>query len=1344
MWQAINDFFSYIRQLLSTGQPWVLYVLLLIVIASLLFILWQLRRAKQKPENPETDQQNKTSISKKLRNWLYFIKVEIRFLFLPRKHNYRDPWYLVLGASDPSGQDQLLGAMASELKPYLNNHEKAFHTPKSKWHFFKQGVIIAVKERLFSGTSTADDKASWCDLLDQIHYYRPERPLDGILINLSADVLGSNSHLLSAHLSNVRRALWQLQQQYDFALPVYMVVNHCESVSGFSAFCDAIPVEQQQQIFGWSNGARVDQALDLSQMYQEFNIVHDVLTDQVLGLAASDKQSVETDTDALMMLPYEFAQLQVQLIDVVGQILKESDPNNAFFVRGIYFTGAGKSSKSPFFVKDLFNQKIFAEDSLAYPTNSGTRSHNRRLTRFRALFVTTMLIVATWFGFEFVSLQEQGKTIVKAHEDMQQEYRTNTSSENKVYPILRGMADMNASQLSRLSMPVSLINSLDNDVSQYLSEEVFIGVIFPALEAKIIARGRQLLNTQIKLVETPGYPSEPFVQWLVDIQDFTRAIKTFQALSVDHQDREQVDVLVQFSELTDYLYKEALPSQFKNNSELYKTALERVCYPKKVNDECLKVSQKLSSFKKLAYVQINERLFEYAKAAKANIINDSRYPGDLFTIIKQINLSPSKSSVTDISNELPRFARWFERKRENWLANPADNPCELTEAYVQTFKATIREEDVQLLSNLENAIGQFSDANCFTPALQKLQSQEYAEIGTLFKESGSLTGQIKPLVAGLIESIPHLQSLSFFKAGEVVLSEHPGENYFWDPKALSSAFDFYADYERFTIQQSGIQTDHVETADNIAKSLLHLAMYNKFLNARLPEKVARGTLAGFSTSTRAVSAEQQLLAQKVKFFRKSQQHLADLPGLFNQLDFTETGVEVASVARLYSMSLLRAVDDMASNSRLYAVNEKLLWMQANLVSALFGISQPQMLKGYLFSQREASNNLVLNYATPALQFILNSDYPFKIPMIAKDEEIFSRWYETSVQANKHQTNNPNNSIQRLEDVFNNQLLGMTQSNCFAKVSELIKPAEVDLFSRAQGDIVDAAAGYCDKYNVDVIKREYATVAQQFNRYLRGKFPFVNKDESSHTQVGSDQEADLGQVQNFFKRYQVENQGLAQRMFLVARKQRGYRQATTFLEQLDEVAKLLAPNLTQATDFKQTAIGTKAQFRVQVEAGHRNPAIIHWQLGYDGDSVSSPGQNELLNWHFGNNVDLTLRWSDNADVLPLDVPKPCSGLRPLINESSKQVTFQYHGKWALLRLIANHTSNLKDPSAATDSEANVLGFCVDQMASKDRSPAATARAYLRLSLFGVNPETGLQETLKVPADFPASAPIIPNH
>jgi len=166
-----------------------------------LVVLW---RSKKKQEDAqaqeshaaqadESSAQPQPALAEKLpeRETRHSVSSVLSFLkknSIGRGTRYRSPWFLVLGTAD-SGKSSLLEN--SGISMSLREGAADFGASHGlKWRFFDAGVLLDVPGEFFlNSDETASDERKWKSLLRNLVRYRPQRPMDGVVLTIPATEL---------------------------------------------------------------------------------------------------------------------------------------------------------------------------------------------------------------------------------------------------------------------------------------------------------------------------------------------------------------------------------------------------------------------------------------------------------------------------------------------------------------------------------------------------------------------------------------------------------------------------------------------------------------------------------------------------------------------------------------------------------------------------------------------------------------------------------------------------------------------------------------------------------------------------------------------------------------------------------------------------------------------------------------------------------------------------------------------------------------------------------------------------------------------------------------------------
>ncbi|WP_028311610.1 type VI secretion system protein [Derxia gummosa] len=358
-----------------------------------------------------------------------------------RAQRYNLPWVLVLDEGD--GQAMLPLGEAGIASALGTDASGAVGTEGLHWHFFDKGVVVDVLGACL-GSGDGDDEADkpWDEFLGLCRDYRPERPFDAFVLTVPAALLADthpDARLELARLAKrANRRLWLAQNRFAMRFGLYVVVSGCEGIPGFAAWSRALPELLRGGMLGWSS------PYDLATNYrpdwvdEAMRQTVRTLTDSSAELFAGAADGVAADC---FLLPARMAALKGQVQLYLDELMRPSSYHEPFLLRGLYFTGDASEAaqivarglaadgadeldaapaadaaatddagipivsdalpaaelpagtRQPVFLRDLFEQKVFAEIGLTRP--SGTQALGRPALG-RGLRWAAIGLAATW------------------------------------------------------------------------------------------------------------------------------------------------------------------------------------------------------------------------------------------------------------------------------------------------------------------------------------------------------------------------------------------------------------------------------------------------------------------------------------------------------------------------------------------------------------------------------------------------------------------------------------------------------------------------------------------------------------------------------------------------------------------------------------------------------------------------------------------------------------------------------------------------------------------------------------------------------------------------------------
>ncbi len=472
-----------------------------------------------------------------------------------KEWRYRTPWYLMLGSAG-AGKSTLLTHLDLE-QPQAHlltklNHLKARGV---KGWFFSKGVVLDVEGQYFDAEEESDADQWWHQLLDVFFSFRSERPMDGILLTVSAETLQSlPPDRLDDLGERFYQRLWQIQKHYAFVLPVYLIVTQCDRLDDFDAFWQAFAPERFDEMWGWSSPYSLDVPFVPEWVDEAFDYTTQQLRKSQIQVASG---GAEIDApDAFFLFPQRFRRLHTPLKRFLHKAFPETTYHESFVFRGMFFSGhletepaesntiSDSAWRSPKFLKQLFTQKIFAEPNIARPTFQRVISRNRYVRNLQITMLVAFTLLFGWGIVDSLGLHNQVQSVQQSLNQMAR-YRHQQEEQNKVRTalreqgdvpfetapspfipaLLREMTSMNAEPLGRLAMPYSWFVDLDGELVNYLTTDVFEEGILNTIDDDLVNR----LNRIIRHANaTPVSSASPVDRLTTDLKQATQESETSQ------------------------------------------------------------------------------------------------------------------------------------------------------------------------------------------------------------------------------------------------------------------------------------------------------------------------------------------------------------------------------------------------------------------------------------------------------------------------------------------------------------------------------------------------------------------------------------------------------------------------------------------------------------------------------------------------------------------------------------------------------------------------------------------------------------------------------------------------
>ncbi|ODS25022.1 hypothetical protein AB835_00510 [Candidatus Endobugula sertula] len=647
---------------------------LLATVIQSIFKIMRARFKKTESESPEIG-------TSKASFWFNNTRIKqafdaVRYLSTRRDWRYRNSWYLLSGTGQ-SAKDCWIKSIRQGRRTQLMAREKQLIAEGSGWYFFDHGLVIDVED---------DDHFS--RVVDLITAYRPERPLDGVILTISAKTLlnaQSDSTTFRKHGQDLYQKMWAIQKTTGFVLPVYLMLTECEVVSGFEAFWSSWSEEPSDDMFGWSNPTRIDTAFSIDWVEDAFTSVIGAIRKAQLHIAASGDDIA--DIDRFMLFDFELQRLQSPLTEVIEHAFARSSFQEALPLRGIWFSG--KINGQVALSGDFLAKKIWPETHLAYPMEQRYFSSNKTLRHFQYFSLVAVLLLVIGLGIDTYRLNAYTNNAQKAWDGMfvNKNISRFCSGEGlATWWLLNNLTKL-ADQPKTLTIPASWWGGQIPAIRSAAADIVYPSMIFSAYECRLKIRAKQLnelsrqdINERADLTVLSDRLSE-YIQQLAEYQKAqTRFIRLAGPLP------DSKGVAEDLKHLTDYLYDGTIPSSVDFNTPILVGGVMDAHYDIEWNpNDLVDATEQANHLIALSHT-VRGKMRDKALIPPLDGIRKAFFVSPLTKSDADAE-SISLSSTAQMLESIDVFQNWLRYISQEWLhSTPSTSQCGRFEKKLQSLQ----------------------------------------------------------------------------------------------------------------------------------------------------------------------------------------------------------------------------------------------------------------------------------------------------------------------------------------------------------------------------------------------------------------------------------------------------------------------------------------------------------------------------------------------------------------------------------------------------------------------------------------------------------------------------------
>lgn len=249
---------------------------------------------------------------------------------------YELPWYLVIG-TPKSGKSSLSLASGFNFQtlPSQRQSEQKFIRPTRNvdWRVTSDAVFLDTAGRY---QLEGADQDEWSGLLEVLKKYRGNRPLDGMILSVSAERIIQSDDQDIEQISKVLRArIDEVTQRTKIRFPIYLVFTHADSIEGFR---DSFSTSQKEgENLVWGATIPLEKSDNAHALFdEEFNLLQNsVMKRRLMRLSAPFPPIRQLK---IFNFPLHFGSARKKLGHFVSNLFRPNPFSESPFLRGFYFT----------------------------------------------------------------------------------------------------------------------------------------------------------------------------------------------------------------------------------------------------------------------------------------------------------------------------------------------------------------------------------------------------------------------------------------------------------------------------------------------------------------------------------------------------------------------------------------------------------------------------------------------------------------------------------------------------------------------------------------------------------------------------------------------------------------------------------------------------------------------------------------------------------------------------------------------------------------------------------------------------------------------------------------------
>jgi type VI secretion system protein ImpL len=1260
---------------------------------------------------------------------------------------YRVPWYAVVG--DALSQKEALLESLPLSQPIAS---PKFGLPQDhpylSWWFFEKGIVVDVAEKCLYEKPKNSEKTDWVTFLKALTHYRPRRPLDGLILALPAAYFYGKAKLSQKELKKRAEALSQqliqVEKVLGFKVPLYCVLTGLDVVPGFKGFCHEIPQKAQQEMFGWSSGYSTDTTYQGEWIKEAFQKMQGFLFESILSVFARGKGG--SYGDDMVIFLNEFPKLEEGVTDYLNTVLRVNDYRDHFIMRGLYGTGLGKSGDislegmrattaqvikdnvaktSWFFLKDLFQEKIFKESGVAFPIKRFLYSANRAVMYLKIAILAFSIIGTTSLIFGYVHLRKATAELqpalmtvlhdvhMQGNKPLTDEVLAGGGFEGRTQGILTLIVKAANYPLQTPFLASSLVSSLDDDLYDDIAS-IYNLLIARPMYMTFSNRAESIMKGDLPLSKLPSKvdPEQIYnptkTPEFMALSGYVDAVALLEDRATLYNELRKTGSVASLEKVIQYLYGFNFPQAFLEDSSPLKEKLMKEARYHPFN---------LENYRLYA----ERRLYELYNAFLERILDPDyiyRLAAQLQGTLEKIDAGgiPAVEHFYNALLQIKDLMAFASPQGADWLIKPqfdlGDQHKAMTEKVQNLF--IFSDEVLHKITKVSHALHE--------KAVHYLKSYGSTLSGYFFATSPG-THKLEPshglrtLEKGLGLFL-HKPFMSKTDGKKFARSVPRHQLLHWDRRIIQNAIALIENYEDFLREElpgypAGIQ----DTLRVVALEQLQRNIENMLERAQTFFEVP-----AHAWGKQAEDAA-RLQVDNVQYVGPL---LVKLLTKLDNVGGKQTYSDLKNLIFSQMYENLRQLDQRLMDGAYYLPLVKdFSWWKGDkrAIFKAYGMQDKAEMQAYFENQTQHAMHLILEYGAPVMQ-VLKSDM---FSMNIQEVVTFARWDRLLEEAVAYQNKKAVGSLKALETFLLEEGNDLTEKDCLEKITlEDVSSESGDYFLQKRNAVRNMLFKQCQKMNSNRAVHHYNKIATYFNSFMANTFPFINGVPDT-SKIAADVSDKI--LQEFFGEFDKLTPEMYQTIKDSGLYTKSWKDVKAFLTKMSQVRDFMHKYFAPKIKDGDPGIDFRVEFRQNQMREKHADKVLDWAVIAGDQSTSTQEGNKPIRWEFGKTIAFGFQWAMDAPLQPVD------------NESISALTkaggrsmYIYQGYWALLRAMMVHrTPPQQGGSTRNDT---MLGFEIPIGPNPQMNAIDNAKLFIRII-----PQTakGLSDLgFKIP-DFPVFAP-----